>query len=62
MQSGRWVWVEYTNGEKELYDMINDPYQLTSRHKDPSLMSLRRDLADLLAELKTCTGDSCRAP
>ena len=35
VQSGRWVWVEYTNGEKELYDMIADPYQLASRHKDP---------------------------
>jgi len=62
VQSGRWVWVEYTNGEKELYDMIADPYQLASRHKDPGLTNLRTNLADLLAELKTCTGDSCRTP
>ena len=32
-----WEWVEYPNGQRELYDVVRDPYQLTSRHADPRL-------------------------
>jgi N-acetylglucosamine-6-sulfatase len=62
VQSGKWLWVEYTNGERELYDMVADPYQLSSRHKDPSLAGVRRDLTALLAEMRTCTGAGCLEP
>ena len=57
-----WEWVEYQSGERELYDLTNDPYQLTSRHDDPTLLVTKTQLADLLARLRTCTGDSCRTP
>jgi arylsulfatase A-like enzyme len=57
-----WEWVEYANGERELYNLTNDPFQLTSRHNAPSLAATRADLADLLARLRTCAGNSCRAP
>ena len=32
VHAGRWLWVEYASGERELYDMVNDRYQLQSRH------------------------------
>ena len=38
VRTAAWHWVEYMNGERELYDMTADPYQLTSRHKDPALI------------------------
>ena len=57
-----WEWVEYQSGERELYNLTNDPYELTSRHDDPTLLATKAQLADLLARLRTCAGNSCRAP
>ena len=50
-----WEWVEYPNGQRELYDVVRDPYQLTSRHADPSLAAVRTQLA-------SCSTGSARAP
>jgi N-acetylglucosamine-6-sulfatase len=53
-------WVRYANGERELYDMRNDPYQLNSR--DPSKnRSLVRRYNSRLDKLATCAGAECRA-
>jgi arylsulfatase A-like enzyme len=62
VRSGRWMWVEYAAGGRELYDMVEDPYQLVSRHNDPSLAAKKAELTSLLARLRTCAGDTCRAP
>lgn len=57
--SGRWSYVEYADGDRELYDLARDPHQLTSLHeRRPDLV--RRLAADLGA-LKNCVGVSCRA-
>jgi arylsulfatase A-like enzyme len=48
----RWHYVEYTNGERELYDLVNDPWELqnlASKHTHDALMST---LHDLLAQLQ----------
>lgn len=58
-RDGRWVYVEYPGGERELYDLQADPYQLTSRHKAPALAAVRQDLALRLARLRSCHGASC---
>jgi arylsulfatase A-like enzyme len=52
-------YVEYDNGEKELYDLQNDPYELESLHEsaDPSLVE---DLQAKLEALRSCEGDECR--
>ena len=57
-----WTWVEYPNGQRELYDVVRDPYQLTSRHADPRLAAVRTQLSFLLDELRTCAGPTCRSP
>ena len=53
------VYLEYANGEREYYDLVNDPYQLTSRHGDAATATRRTALASRLAQLKTCVGAAC---
>jgi N-acetylglucosamine-6-sulfatase len=52
-------YVEYNNGEKELYDLEADPYELESLHEsaDPSLLE---DLKARLDALKGCSEEGCR--
>jgi arylsulfatase A-like enzyme len=51
-------YVEYENGERELYDLVNDPYELESLHEtaDPGLVE---DLKARLEALRDCSGDEC---
>lgn len=55
----RYVYVEYTTGDKELYDLRVDPFQLQSRHADPAYDEVRQRLVTRLAALRTCAGVSC---
>jgi hypothetical protein len=52
-------YVEYGNGEKELYDLQADPYELDSAHEtaDPFLV---KGLKTKLDALKRCSGAGCR--
>jgi N-acetylglucosamine-6-sulfatase len=59
VRTRRHAYVEYDNGETELYDMAADPYQLTSLHMTAPA-KLRASLAELTAKLAACAGDSCR--
>jgi arylsulfatase A-like enzyme len=56
----RRLYVEYANGDRELYDLRTDPFELRSRHAAPALAAARADLAHRLARLRACSGDSCR--
>jgi N-acetylglucosamine-6-sulfatase len=60
IRTHRHVYVEYANGDRELYDLQADPHQLTSLHADPASASLRQQLASRLARLRTCKGAACR--
>jgi N-acetylglucosamine-6-sulfatase len=55
----RYKYVEYVSGEKELYDLNADPYELESLHAsaDPALLA---DLAADLDAMRNCSGDTCR--
>ena len=44
-----WKYVEWGNGEVELYDLVNDPYEMESVHADPAHAAIRQDLATLRA-------------
>lgn len=59
IRTPRWLWVEYRNGSRELYDMLDDPLQLRSRHGDPDLAAVRAELSRRLAGLRKCAGASC---
>jgi N-acetylglucosamine-6-sulfatase len=57
----RYVYVQHANGERELYDLERDPYQLTSLHDDPAYADVQAELALRLGLLSVCAGRSCRA-
>lgn len=47
----QWKYVEYNTGEKELYDLATDPYELTNRASDPAAAAVRTDMAAKLVSL-----------
>lgn len=59
VRDGRWLYVEYDQGGRELYDLEADPYQLRSRHNDRTLTGVRASLAARLARLRDCSGEGC---
>jgi len=60
IRSGEWVYVVWSTGGRELYDLRADPYQLENRAgaADPALTGA---LAGRLRELMRCSGSTCRA-
>jgi N-acetylglucosamine-6-sulfatase len=59
LRTMRYLYAEYSNGDRELYDLVADPDQLTSLHADPAYQALRAVLAERLGRLRTCTGAAC---
>jgi arylsulfatase A-like enzyme len=59
LRTVQYLYVEYANGERELYDMLADPYQLQNlaTTADPALLA---DLATKLDQLRVCAGADCR--
>jgi LysM repeat protein len=59
IRTNNYKYVEYDNGEKELYDLQADPSELNSipESANPSLYA---DLKAKLDALKSCSGEGCR--
>jgi N-acetylglucosamine-6-sulfatase len=60
VRTGEHLYVEYGTGERELYDLKGDPYQLENRYESAAPELLSR-LKGRLAALRGCSGDDCRA-
>jgi len=60
IRTPRYVFVQHTTNEQELYDLARDPNQLQSLHAVPAMASVKNDLAARLARLRACAGDACR--
>jgi arylsulfatase A-like enzyme len=60
IRTSRWLWVEYSDGSRELYDRSRDPHQLRSRHADRRYRRTRAALRRELKRLAKCRGKSCR--
>ncbi len=60
IRTERYMYAEYNNGDRELYDLQNDPYELQSLQKSPAYASVKATLAKRLRSLKGCSGASCR--
>jgi arylsulfatase A-like enzyme len=58
IRRGRYVYTEYANGDRELYDLQTDSAQLVSRHASQAHATIRGQLARRLAAMKTCRGPS----
>jgi N-acetylglucosamine-6-sulfatase len=61
IRSLHYIYAEYVNGDRELYDLRSDPYELTSQHGNPAYDAIKASLAGRLHRLVTCNGGSCRA-
>ncbi len=60
IRTQRYLYAEYEGGERELYDLQHDPFELESLDSDPAYASVRTQLADRLHALETCVGAGCR--
>jgi arylsulfatase A-like enzyme len=61
IRTSRWFYAEYSNGDRELYDLDADPDETASRALDPAYAGVAADLARRLAVLRNCRGASCRS-
>lgn len=52
VRTRRYTYAEYTNGDRELYDLTLDPYQLVNVANEPGQAALVAQLSALLARLK----------
>ncbi len=60
IRTQRHLYVEYDTGERELYDLQKDPYQLNNVYEEADPELLRR-LQERLGALRGCAGADCRA-
>jgi len=60
VRTKRYLYVEYEAGERELYDLRKDPYELHSLH-DSADKDLISKLGARLDTLRDCAGEDCRA-
>jgi arylsulfatase A-like enzyme len=61
IRTERYVYSELQGtGEKELYDLRTDPFELANRDAKPAYAATEAQLAAQLQQLQTCAGSSCR--
>lgn len=61
IRTRNFMYAEYLNGDRELYDLKQDPYELQSQHANPVYDAVRASLAARLHDLVRCAGATCRA-
>jgi len=52
VRTSEWKYVEYSTGERELYDLMNDPYELENLASDAQYEGLMAELKIKLDALK----------
>ena len=60
IRTERYMYAEHNNGERELYDLRKDPFELRNRHRAPAYSSVKAKLARRLHRLSDCAGPGCR--
>ncbi|MGI8860965.1 MAG: sulfatase-like hydrolase/transferase, partial [Rubrobacteraceae bacterium] len=60
VRTENYLYVEYANGEKELYNLQRDPYELRSYYPDAG-DALKNRLQGRLSSLAGCAGAGCRS-
>jgi hypothetical protein len=58
VRTQRYLYVEYINGDRELYDVSTDPDEM--HNLVGTQPTLETELSNLVAALRTCRGESCR--
>lgn len=57
---GPYKYIEWPDGEKELYDITKDPYELNNIVRDPNYFPIRAFLHEELERLESCVGRQCQ--
>ncbi len=57
---GAYKYIEWPSGEKELYDITKDPYELNNIARVPNFSPIRAFLHAQLVRLETCVGRRCQ--
>ena len=57
---GPYKYIEWPDGEKELYDITKDPYELNNIVRVPNYFPIRAFLHAQLVRLEACVGHTCR--
>ena len=60
VRTDRYKYVEYSTGDRELYDLRRDPDELASVHADPRYARTLAALGQELKRLRRCSGAACR--
>ena len=60
IRTPNWLYAEHATGERELYNLARDRYELSSLHADPRYDRIKANLAMRLARLRSCKGAVCR--
>lgn len=63
LRDGPYAYMELPAGEREMYDLDADPYQLENLLRDPTpeAQATADQLSIRLDKLRNCTGDSCKS-
>jgi N-acetylglucosamine-6-sulfatase len=59
LRNDRFVYAEHDNGERELYDLREDPHELDNVVGDARYAAIEARLAERLAALYACAGRAC---
>jgi N-acetylglucosamine-6-sulfatase len=59
VRTERYAYIEWTTGEKELYDLTTDPYQLDNVYGSAT-QTLKEELSTRLNALKNCKKTECK--
>lgn len=57
---GPYKYIEWPDGEKELYDVNTDPYELNNIVRDKNYTPIRNFLHEELVRLEECSGRTCQ--
>jgi hypothetical protein len=60
IRTWRYLYVRYRIGQKELYDLKKDPYELDNAHGQRGYHRAEHRLSRTLRKLRNCSGRSCR--
>jgi hypothetical protein len=60
IRTPRYLYAEYVNGERELYNLVRDPDELNNLAGGAGYASIQAELAARLAKLKDCSGPACK--
>ena len=61
VRTDQWKYVEWAGafGEKELYNLVSDPYELNNLSGNPTYTEIQASLAEKMATLSACAGSGC---